>query len=151
MASFVSQQIPLSSVSRDFSRADLEFFGVDHSGPSFEARVFFNNQEATVTTPRSAEQGYVGSFFIFGHGGCAGDVGHCEIPVERRTYDRRPPHQLTPTRRLVIVTDSLRRLLEQGEESLVVSVVPSTSRPGTKNDSDVLSIDRVSLLLYAWP
>src|SRR5690348_16357380 len=60
---------------KDFNRADLIFEGVDHSGPSFEGRVFLNNPNATADTPATAENGYAGSFHIFGHGICLGDVG----------------------------------------------------------------------------
>ena len=31
-----------------FTRADLEFRGVDHSGPSFEARIFLENRRAAI-------------------------------------------------------------------------------------------------------
>src|SRR6266545_4419274 len=40
-----------------FARADLEFRGVDHSGPSFEARIFRNNPGAGPETPREASDG----------------------------------------------------------------------------------------------
>ena len=78
---YVSDPIPMPSSddaedAADFSRADLEFHGVDHSGSSFEARVFFNNPDADETTPRQEDSGYVGAFYIFGHGGCFGDIGH---------------------------------------------------------------------------
>ena len=36
----------------DLSRADLVFYGVDHSGPSYEARVFINNPAAAATRAR---------------------------------------------------------------------------------------------------
>jgi hypothetical protein len=151
MASFVSEPIPLPGVARDLSRADVVFYGVDHSGPSFEALVFLNNPTATAETGREQAEGYVGSFFIFGHGGCAGDVGHCEVPSERRPFDWRPPHQLTPATRLVIVTESLRRLIQAGEETLVVSVVPIATRPPAESQGELLQIERVSLALYSWP
>lgn len=44
----------------------LVFRGVDHGGPSFEARVFLNNPAATDATPTTAKYGYVGSFFVYG-------------------------------------------------------------------------------------
>ena len=29
---------------------------------------------------------YAGSFYIFGHGGCFGDVGHCDVPTSRDSW-----------------------------------------------------------------
>ena len=75
---------------QDVTRVDLEFHGVDHSGASFEGRVFVNNPGADQNTELSPERGYVGSFHIFGHGGCYGDVGHCEVRAEPGRYDPRP-------------------------------------------------------------
>src|SRR6185436_18305022 len=57
----------------ELSRADLVFYGVDHAGPSYEARVFINNPNADADTERVDEQGYAGSFSVFGHNGCFGD------------------------------------------------------------------------------
>src|SRR5262249_33443730 len=48
----------------EFSRADLEFRGVDHSGPSFEARVYLNNADAGAETPLTEDTGYAGSFWV---------------------------------------------------------------------------------------
>ena len=150
MAGFVSEAVALAGIGQDFARADLMFFGIDHSGPSFEALVFLNNPGATVETERDPARGYAGSFFIFGHGGCAGDVGHCDVPVERRDFDWRPPHQLTPATRLLMVTDALRGLLRAGEETLVVSAVAIPTRP-PEAGRELPQIERVSLALYAWP
>ena len=64
---------------RAFSRADLVFYGVDHSGPSFEARVYLDDPDATVGHgPRDAALRR--RVHIFGHGGCFGDEGHCDVP-----------------------------------------------------------------------
>ncbi len=95
---YVSPSVDLSALIPNFRRADLEFMEVDHSGASFEARVFIDNPTANQDTPKIPQAGYATSFYIFGHGGCFGDVGHCDIH-ERRLYDPRPTHQLTPARR----------------------------------------------------
>ena len=71
---------PTSPEEGRFTRADLVFSGVDHSQTSYEVRVFLNNPTADASTPRTAEHGYAGRFVIFGHGGCFGDDGHCEVP-----------------------------------------------------------------------
>ena len=80
---------------RSFSRADLIFEGVDHSTESFEARIYFNNPDATVDSGKSPETGYAGSFYVFGHHGCGGDVGHCDFKP-RSEYDPRGPHHMRP-------------------------------------------------------
>ena len=83
---------PLRFTGGRFTRADLVFTGVDHSGGSYEVLVFLNNTAATDTTPHNIEQGYGGRFVIFGHGGCYGDVGHCDVPPARPPDDLRSPH-----------------------------------------------------------
>lgn len=135
-----------------FRRADLEFHGVDHSRSSFTARLFFNHTDADAATPTDDEHGYAGSFHIFGHGGCAGDEGHCEVPTERRPRDLRPQHQLTTLSKRVVVTDALRRALSGGTE-LSVTVVPVlrdelVAAYGESLTSDLLHFDRVDLLTY---
>jgi hypothetical protein len=78
MADFVSNPltVTLQAPGEPFQRADLEFHVVDHAKASFEARLFINNPEAGTDTP-TTDESYAGSFWIFGHGGCAGDEGHC--------------------------------------------------------------------------
>ena len=92
-----------------------------------EGRVFFNNPNADHTTPRTRENGYAGSFYIFGHGGCLGDPGHCEVNEEgREAYDFRAPHPLTLASKRVTVTDTLRELARSHKE-VVITVVPVIS------------------------
>jgi len=150
MGTFTSTAIvnPAASGEKpDFARADLVFYGVDHSGPSFEARIFLNNPEANLQTPRDDASGYAGSFTVFGHAGCAGDVGHCDVPtVPKDPFDRRPPHALTPQTKTVIVTDALRKI---PDPMVTITVVPV--RPGAHGAEvvDALQFDRFSLLTYA--
>jgi tyrosinase len=144
MTRHVSKPIELGRT--DVSRADLVFYGVDHSGPSYEARVFFNNPEADENTPRDPEHGYAGSFHIFGHGGCFGEEGHCEIPQTRELFDLRPAHQLTPAIKSVIVTEALHR--HAGEGPLTITVLGVAAE---EPDSDPLRFERISLLVYQEP
>ena len=72
-----------------------------------------NRPDATGETPRDAVNGYVGSFHVFGHGGCWGDVGHCEVR-ERRAYDPRPAHPLTPMTKHVIASPSEKEIQAVG-------------------------------------
>src|SRR4051794_12620749 len=127
-----------------FARADLIFVGVDHSQASFEARIFLDAPEADHATTRD-DPAYAGSFFIFGHGGCFGDVGHCDVRRTRARFDLRPPHQLTPAIRVVSVTDAIRRRLDDGATTVTATIVAHAAE-GASND--VLAFDRVRLALY---
>ncbi len=48
-------QLDIDSFENKFNRADLNFYGVDHSGYSYEARIFFNNPKATAKRLRPPE------------------------------------------------------------------------------------------------
>jgi hypothetical protein len=139
-----------------FTRADLEFRGVDHSGPSYEARLFLDNRQANDDTRRDISDGYAGSFWVFGHGGCFGELGHCDIPDEPRgPYDKRPPHPLTPHFKTVIVTEALKRAMQTSVgETLaltIVTVVPDNQYSRIELDKDPLRFESVSLLTYEAP
>jgi hypothetical protein len=143
--------LTLQAPAEPYERADLEFHGVDHAKASFEARLFINNPQAGTDTPVTDES-YAGSFWIFGHGGCAGDEGHCEPRRERRPYDLRPEHQLTPVSKRVVITDKLRALVRPGEQ-FTVRVVPwirpeSAARLPANLVTDVLHFDRADLVSY---
>jgi tyrosinase len=144
--------VTLSCPAEAYIRADLEFHGVDHSKASFEGRLFINNATAGPDTTTDDANGYAGSFWIFGHGGCAGAEGHCEPPRERRAFDFRPPHQLIPVSKRVIVTERLRALVAPGAD-FTVRIVPvvrpehAASLPGGLV-TDLLQVERVDLLTY---
>src|SRR4051812_43189338 len=78
---FTSRPVPIDFAAPDhrFTSADLEINGIFHGEASFEGRIFLNNPKADYTTPRNRENGYAGAFHIFGHGGCLGDPGHCDV------------------------------------------------------------------------
>jgi hypothetical protein len=128
-----------------FARADLIFYGLDHSGHSYEGRVFLNAPDAGEQAGRD-DPACVGSFYIFGHGGCFGDLGHCDIPVRADPFDLRPPHQLEPAVRILTVTGAIRLLLEEGLTAVPVTVVAHTAAPYR---NDVLVFDTVRLATYA--
>lgn len=148
MQSFVSKPIGLTSadIGATYNRADLIFDGVDHSGTSFALRVFFNNPAATRETSRSAENGYAGSVYVFGHGGCFGDEGHCDVPTERRPFDVRPTHQLTPAKMWIKVTDALRQVAEH-EERLTITVVHVAA--DNADQDKPMPFQNISLVTYA--
>jgi len=129
-------------------RADLIFYGVDHSGPTYEGRVFLNNARATENTAMTADQGYAGSFTVFGHGGCFGAEGHC-APNDRfvDSFDRRPPHPLTPQTLSIVITDALARIAADEVEVNVVPVI--LSGEDAVAEYDVAAFDQVRLVTYA--
>jgi hypothetical protein len=145
-----------SPTPESFTRADLEFRGVDHSGPSFEARVYLDNARADVDTPAESGEGYAGSFWVFGHGGCFGELGHCDIPEEPRgPYDKRSPHPLAPQFKTVIVTDALKRVLQTSKSKTlsvtVVSVVQDNQYSRVPIEREPLKFESVSLLTFEAP
>jgi hypothetical protein len=135
-----------------FDRADLVITGVDHSGLSYEVRLFLNNPAATIATPRTAEEGYAGRFTVFGHGGCYGDEGHCEVPEPSTDpYDVRPPHPLTPLNTYVTVTEPLGRLLSSGNQLQTVTLVPVSLPPRRADRApapELFAFDDISLQTY---
>ena len=143
-----STEIDVAGLDREFVRVDIEFHEIDHSGASFEGRVFLNNDRADERTDRSIENGYAGSFYIFGHGGCYGDEGHCDV-VSRRRYDPRPAHPLTPARKVVIATDAIRRALQADHAKVLLTVVPIVTSLNEKcSAEDILRFDHVRISTY---
>ncbi|MET0305985.1 MAG: hypothetical protein ABW196_07125 [Solirubrobacterales bacterium] len=154
MDRFDSPQIPLSPAvgAGDFKAAQLIFYDVDHSGPSFRALAFFNDPKADVGTPLEPDAGYAGHFTIFGHGGCVGDEGHCKVPeVWKDPFDRRPLHALTPQTKTINVTDALKRVCadEQADhEHLRVTVLPVMPGKDRAEPSDVLFFSAMRLVTF---
>ena len=123
---FTSAPIQLDFAGPDhrFTRADLEIDGIYHGEASYEGRIFLNNPKADARTATTPENGYAGAFHIFGHGGCLGDAGHCDVNEHhRQPYDFRPPHPLTPAKKRVTVTKTLREIAKN-TTSVTVTVVP---------------------------
>jgi hypothetical protein len=118
---YTSDTLYVGGIDQGATRIDVEFYEVDHAGASYEGRVYVNNPDADETTGRE-DPSYVGSYHIFGHGGCLGDPGHCEVKP-RRPYDPRPSHPLTRARKVVTTNDAGRRLIQQAGE-VAVTVVP---------------------------
>lgn len=146
---YVSDKIPLPSIKKTCHRADLVFDGLDHSGASFEAHVFLNNKSANAKTPRTLQNGYAGTFHIFGHGGCFGNVGHCEVRGLPRPYDPRPAHPLTPAKKTVIATEALRRAAGKGKDA-TVTIVPVVRATTSKVEDyeNVLKFDKITVVTY---
>jgi hypothetical protein len=147
MQRYVAKGLELpDQVDEDNPRVDLIFYDVDHSGDSYEARIFIDNPTATLDTPREAASGYAGSFTIFGHGGCYGDVGHCDVPTgPRDPFDLRPPHPLTPFTKIVTVTEAVHGLTGA---AIDVTIVAVRAGEASHELSDALRFSRIRLAAY---
>jgi hypothetical protein len=146
MKTFTSKSLEVPEIPDVVSRADLIFYDVDHSGPSYEARVFVDNSNVDARTPLDPEHGYVGSFTIFGHAGCFGDEGHC-LPDSRSVdaFDRRAPHPLTPFTRSMEVTEAVK---ETRRRRVRVTVLPVISEVAGATVPDIAPVGRVRLVTY---
>ena len=136
MRRFASKPLDVAADREEITRADLILYGVDHSGPSYEARIFLDNPRADA-----------GSFAVFGHGGCYGDEGHC-APEDRFTdeFDRRPPHPLTRYIRTVPVTEALKRTT--GDQVRVQLVAVPRETKDSPASEDIAPIETVRLVAY---
>lgn len=114
-----TMDLPISHT--EFRRADLVFAGVDHSGPSYKMVIRLIGHDAAGAQVADVE---AGSYTIFGHGGCFGDEGHCDVRAPVSTYDYRRPHQLSPITTVVLVTEALKDLVRAGATQFRISATP---------------------------
>jgi hypothetical protein len=145
-------ELPPAAIVDGLTRADLTFYGLDHSWSSYRALIYFNNPSADAKTATDASSGYVARFAVFGHGGCFGEKGHCDVVGPVNAFDRNHPHQLQPATRIVTVTDAVRTLVSSGAKKVTVTVVPVVRKSAIAKESDaetVLVFDQVALHTYA--
>ncbi len=151
MQRFVSDPLALPPLSQgyEWSSAELLVYGVDHSGPSYEVRVFFDAPAADVDTPLTPAAGYAGCFTVFGHGGCFGDDDHCD-PDARYSdvYDVRLPHPSVPQLKVVGVSEALRQVDADAVQVTLVAVEPGDDGP---RPTDAFEADEIRLVTYANP
>jgi hypothetical protein len=141
---FKSKALELPDPSRPISRIDLVLYRVDHSGDSYEGRVFIGRK-----APAAGDvdhPSYAGSFYVFGHGSCQGDPGHCDVPEERDPFDLRLPHHLEPHTAVLTVTEHVKRLIEGG---LTAAPVTVSAHAGDGSAVRALAFARMRLLTYA--
>ena len=146
----ITVDIELPRTALDIARADLTFYGLDHSGPSYEARVFLDLPDATSDTPLD-DPHYAGSFSVFGHGGCFGEEGHCQVRPAVTAFDRRMPHQLVPAVRVLTCTDHIRRLIAEGRTTVtatVVAVVRDSPLADVTSADELPQMDQIALHTY---
>jgi hypothetical protein len=143
---FHSRPLELPAAGHEFERADLVFYGVDHSGPTYEGRIFIGAKRGLKHGAGVDDPAYAGSFYVFGHTGCYGDEGHCEVPAERDPFDFRLPHHLEPGAQIVTVTERIRKLVAAGRPEAKVTVF--AHGPDGKA-LKTLDFKRLRLLTYA--
>jgi hypothetical protein len=150
MATYDSNPVPTASLRGDYRRADLEFHNVDQAVPSYEARIFVDNQEADPETPLTEENRYLGSFFVFGKFECWGEPGHCDEPTRTKFDRRRNPTRYAKIR--VRTADGLVARLARDRDELtlnVVVVLPAHPDYASLDPADALRFGRVSIVTYA--
>jgi tyrosinase len=127
-----------------FTHANLEFEDLQHDGPSFVVRLFFNNKKVD-DDARDEARGYAGQFTVFGHGDCWGDAGHCAAPTGPvHAFDRRPPHPLTPINITVDVTTALLALSDAQE--VTVTALAESLHPSKQPEP--LRFNRLTLVTF---
>jgi hypothetical protein len=150
---YTSERIHLNirDLESEFYRADLVFHGLDHAVPSYEGRIFINNPKAKYDTPTDLKHGYVGSYFVFGHGSCLGDAGHCDVHAGSQKFDV-IPNPLQPYDLSVIITDKLKELGRTTEDFTVTvlpCVVPPPKLDGEEVDlENIVKVDKVTIETY---
>jgi hypothetical protein len=142
MGRYVSPPIRLNlgAEGLDFKRADIEVYGVDLSGPSYEGRVFLNNPDADADTPPAPENGYAGSFHVYGYGIWPGDIGKATDASSAGHAGVRAPIQ-----KEVIATEAVRRAAAKGGD-IIVTIVPVYHGKALPDASDALKLDGVRIV-----
>lgn len=120
---FRSKGLELPDPKHGFDRVDLILYDVDHSAGSFEARIFLGAPRDLARDAGVEHPAYAGSFFVFGHGRCHGEEGHCDLPEGRAPFDLRLPHHLEPETEIVTVTAAIERLLDAKKRRASVDVI----------------------------
>ena len=140
---FVSRPIEIPEAARkSFRQVEVRLHRVPQLLRSCFIRVFLNLPDANASTPLD-DPHYAGYLAIFGHGGCIGGPGHCELPPARaRQYDVRPRHHNTPRNHRVLVTEAARRMLEKSSSLQITLVVIGADY---REENELLRVDGVSL------
>ena len=116
---------------KPFSDAEIIAHGVDQGGPSFEVRVFLNNENADADTPLDEQHGYAGSFHVYGFGlDKPGESGKHKLPTD---YSVPAPHAV--------------RAALQRSPAVTVTLVPRYYN-GPASASTALHLDRVSIATH---
>jgi hypothetical protein len=144
-------RLNIDNLEKDFYRCDLLFHDLEASVPSYEGRVFINNPEASIDTSLTLDNGYVGSYFVFGHGSCLGDMGHCDVHAKREKYDF-IPNTLKPYDLSMTITSKLRQL-SKDTNTFSITVVPNVVQPPSINQEEIdyeniVKFSKVEIVTY---
>ena len=134
-------RLDIGDLQRHFERADIKFTGIEQAGESFECRVFLNNPSADEYTPPTKENGYAGSFHVYGYGLWPGDIA--KDPSDR---DRQHAIARAPIEKVVIATEAVRAAVSRGPV-VTVTAVPVFHGQSPKSASAALTVQDVSILL----
>lgn len=143
MSKSISLRVPFdpSQKSVPFQRAAIKLSGIEQAGGSYEGRVFFDNPSADEHTPMRSENGYVGSFHVYGYGLWPGDVG--KHPPDSQQQHPKPK---APIEKTIEATEALRRAASSNASELVVTVVPVYPGQPPKSALTELTLDGVSIV-----
>jgi len=144
MSKGISLRIPLEFGPRglSFRRAAVKLRGIEQAGNSFEGRVFLDNPSADESTPLRAENGYVGSFHVYGYGLWPGDIGKQPSEVGKQHSKARAPIEKT-----VEATEALRLAGVSKASEVVVTVVPVYPGQPPKSALAELTLDGASIVI----
>ena len=100
-----------------------------------------------MSSPREPAEGFVGVFTVFGHGGCVGDEGHCDVETNLGDpFELRLPRGLAPvTKAVELSAEAVKRLTGEQFTVTVVAVEPSEQGP---RESDALEFEGWRLATY---
>ncbi len=131
-------------VPADFGRARINLHGVRHPEQTREL-CFFANRDTPPdgSTPRTIEEGFLGSYMLLGHGPCPGAPGHCD-PDQQSGANLRPPHHLAPFDRFIEVTEAV-TALTRGEALRLSAQLIVVDHKGVQQPTGSLAFDNASL------
>jgi tyrosinase len=140
---FVSKPIAIGAKVKAFKRAEVRLHWVPQLARSCFIRVFLNQPGADAQTPITGNPHYAGYMAVFGHGGCYGGPGHCDLPpLKTRAFDVRPRNHNTPRNHRIDVTATARELLKKKSEIQITLLVIGVDY---QEEDDLLRLEGVSL------
>jgi tyrosinase len=143
IARFLSTPIRVDEKIKAFRKAEIRLHSVPQLMRSCFIRAFLNQPDADAATPVHDNPHFAGYLAVFGHGGCYGGPGHCDLPpAQSRDYDRRPRSHNTPRNHRIDVTQCARRLLETADSLQITLLVIGVDY---QEESDLLKLEGVSL------
>jgi hypothetical protein len=135
-------RVALDPKKLDFKRADIEVHGLEQAGPSFEGRVFLNNPNADLNTALTRENGYAGSFHVYGYGIWPGDLGK-----EGEARTAKSDEVRAPIHKTVIATEAIREAARKGQD-VTITIIPVYPGNPPTNASDALKLDEVKITIH---